>query len=210
MAAKKFAPRNACWLQLRIGIETMRSLVFILALLGLAHAQSFSPDSNLRRCQAVFKELRPAVLYGDKVAEGRFLFRLILTQKLRPVVRITLDGSFEPVPVGLEELARPFVLKPQAVRELQAQVRKRLETLRGEITLANWMAQQGEKGYRCFITYKGRVVGVLQMSSFQPPMAFQEWFDAYKEARLRWPATPPKSLFPEAEPPLNNPYPIDR
>ena len=165
-------------------------LLVIVGLWGWALAQPGNtlPDNQqaLDRCNGVFGELRPLFLYAERAGGERFFIRLVLGRDRIPLVRMTVSLEITPVPLGLEDIAvqydRPNLDRPR-IYNLIAQ---RFEAVMRDINLGNWVVNE-PRGYRCFLRYQGRQVGVLLLNRRYEPIATLRWWLAYQRAPLKYP-----------------------
>lgn len=164
---------------------------------GLAQGAVPVPENQppLDRCQSVFSELKPMFLYAERLAPERFLIRGVLGQAGLPLARVTLSGNFEPVPLGLEDLAVQVVRPALDRGRLLAQATRLFDSLGQGIALGNWYTQE-VRAYRCYLTYQGRVVGVIRLNFNLQPIPDPRLTQAYRRAPLRYPA-----LLPNGPPP---------
>lgn len=168
----------------------------LIALMGLggalAQVNSSPPDNQqvLDRCQAVFSSLRPQFMYAERVGQGGFAVRLVLGTSGALVVRLTLDADLQPVQLGLEDSAlQP--LRPVADRNrILAALQRRFDNLGQNLNLGNWFVGE-PRGYRCFITHQGRVVGVFRLNLRFEPLSDPRWFLVYSRSALRYPLEVP-------------------
>lgn len=146
----------------------------------------------LEVCQQALGQLQPLFLYAEPLDRQRLLVRLVLGVSDQPVVRLTLDEQGAPVPNGLEAMAA--VARPPGGGDPQFLLRyvERIQPLRDQLLLANWLLPD-KRGHRCFVIYKGRVVGVLRIGSAQQIVPQSAWRDGFQQSRIRWsaPRTPP-------------------
>lgn len=130
----------------------------LLALMGLAQAEGPGPrplfmgnqeaEAAFLRCREVVRDLRVQALYQG---EGRLL---VVLGRERPLLLLALEAG-HPVP-HTGPLRGRFV-------------GKRPLPFLGELALARRVAA-GEGGYRCFVLYRGRVVGVLRLGMDLEPL----------------------------------------
>lgn len=160
----------------------MRWLVGVLALLGLAWAQTLRETEALNRCQRIFSDIRPLVAYTEEVQGSGLLLRVILGRPGQWIVRLTFDGSGELVPMGLEEVAPPLI--PAQRVQLETLLRSRLLSLFQDINLASWAISE-DAGFRCVVVHKGRWVGLIRLSRNLRPLPNPEWNAVARLARLR-------------------------
>ncbi|MGK0618543.1 hypothetical protein [Meiothermus cerbereus] len=169
----------------------MRCWAVMLVVAGAAGlAQSHDP-AVLDRCQAIFQTLRPQFAYAERAAPQRFLLRVVLGSDGFPVSRITVNIDLTPVPLGLEEIAVVALERPaqDAVR-LRNQLARRFANVLQNINLGNWYVVE-PRGYRCFLTFQGRVVGVLALGRNLEPLSDPRWLTAYQRSPVRFPAVEP-------------------
>ncbi len=173
----------------------MPKLWGLLVLLGLGLAQSVlpSPNSPLDSCQAVFSELRPMFIYAERLAPERFLIRGVLGRGNLPLTRITLSGDLTPVPLGLENLAVQVVRPLLDWDRLLAQASRLFGGLGEGINLGNWYTQE-LRAYRCYLTYRGRIVGIFRLGLNLQPIPQPRLVQAYRHSPLRYPALEPSNL----------------
>jgi hypothetical protein len=165
---------------------------------GLAQEHQTTPlvaEQVLEVCQQALGELEPLFIYTQPLDQKRLLVRLVLGLASRPVVRLTLDAQGEPVTNGLETAAP--VDRPGRGADPQFLLRylDRLDSLRPQLLLANWVLPE-QRGHRCFVVYRGRVVGILRLSSHQQVISQPSWRIEFQQSRIRWPSqrfTPPGS-----------------
>lgn len=173
--------------------------LLLLGLWGWALAQGDTlPDSqsqqSLDRCQAVFSELRPQFLYAERAGVDRFFIRVVLGRGGLPLVRMTVSLELTPVPLGLEDIA----VQPRPTLDAQRFynfVSRRFEAIMRDLNLGNWITIE-PRGYRCFLLYQGRQVGVLLLNRRYEPIPTLRWFLAYQRAPFKYPAELPAPVQP--------------
>lgn len=161
---------------------------FLLVVLAGASGLAQSNDlAVLDRCQAVFQSLRPQFAYAERAAPQRFFLRVVLGSDSLPIVRITVNLDLVPVPLGLEDIAVVALERPvqDAVR-LRNRLAQRLEGVSQSLSLGNWYVA-APTGYRCFLTYQGRVVGVLLLGQNLEPISNPRWLVVYQRSAVRFP-----------------------
>ncbi|MBI5812213.1 hypothetical protein [Allomeiothermus silvanus] len=159
-------------------------------LLGLVLGSGWAQDwgaEYLSRCQEVADNLRFQFMYLERVSENRWLLRVVLGRAGFALTRLTLDALAEPVQIGLEDLAQALTRQdsppdPQLLRRFT----NRLQRLQRELNLANYVVLE-PRGYRCFLTYLGRVVGILRFTQNNFPRPEPRWREAYLRAAVRYP-----------------------
>ena len=159
---------------------------------GLAQGYPGSPPAPaaapiLEVCQQTLGRLEPLFMYTQPLDQKKLSIRLVLGIDNRPVIRLTLDAQAEPVANGLE-VAYP-VERPAQGTDPQFWLRylERLEALLPQLLLANWILPE-QRGYRCFVVYRGRIVGVLRLTNRQQVLAQPHWRMEFQQSRIRWPA----------------------
>jgi hypothetical protein len=145
----------------------------------------------LERCQALFQTLRPQFAYAERVAPQRFLLRVVLGADSLPVSRLTVNIDLIPVPLGLEDIAVVAFDRPaQDALRLRNQLARRFEGVVQTLNLGNWYVSE-PRGYRCFLTHQGRVVGVLVLGRNLEPLSDPRWPVAYQRSPVRFPVLEP-------------------
>ncbi len=162
--------------------------VWWLATLGWAQP---SDPLVLDRCQAIFQTLRPQFAYAERAAPQRFFLRVVLGSEGLPVARSDVNFDLTPVPLGLEDIAVVALERPlQDALRLRNQLARRFEGVLQNINLGNWYVAE-PRGYRCFLTFQGRVVGVLVLGRSLDPLSDPRWQAAYQRSPVRFPAVEP-------------------
>lgn len=156
----------------------------------LGWAQPSEPPV-MDRCLALFQTLRPQFAYAERVAPQRFLLRVVLGAEGLPVSRLTVNIDLAPVPLGLEDIAVVAFDRPvQDALRLRNQLARRFEGVAQTLNLGNWYVSE-PRGYRCFLTHQGRVVGVLALGRNLEPLSDPRWLAAYQRSPVRFPAVEP-------------------
>ncbi len=165
--------------------------VALVAAVGASGLAQSSEPAVLERCQAIFQTLRPQFAYAERAAPQRFFLRVVLGSDGLPVTRITVNIDLIPVPLGLEDIAVVALERPlqDAVR-LRNQLARRFEGGVQNLNLGNWYVVE-PRGYRCFLTFQGRVVGVLLLGRNLEPLSDPRWLVAFQRAPVRYPAVEP-------------------
>lgn len=159
----------------------------LLVLAGSSGLAQSNDPAVLDRCQAVFQSLRPQFAYAERAAPQRFFLRVVLGVGGLPVTRITVNIDLTPVPLGLEDIAVVALERPlQDALRLRNQLARRFEGALQNINLGNWHVVE-PRGYRCFLTFQGRVVGVLVLGRNLEPFSDPRWLAAYQRAPVRFP-----------------------
>lgn len=165
---------------------------WVFAGLGLAQPG----DRVMDRCQAVFQTLSPQFAYAERIAPQRFLLRVVLGVDGLLVARISVNVDLTPVPLGLEDTAVVAFDRPiQDALRLRNQIARRFEGVLQAINLGNWYVTE-PRGYRCFLTHQGRVVGVLVLRRNLEPLSDPRWLAAYQRSPVRFPAGEPAIRSP--------------
>lgn len=168
-------------------------LVVCLWLMGVVLGQEETPTPSypqaLAVCQAAYQQLRPLYLYAERLPGGKVVMRLVLGIRGIPLVRLSLDGQAEPIPAGLEGMASGIGTNSSTPNQVLRAYVERLDRLRNELFLANWFTPE-VRGYRCFLTYQGQVVGILRVAANNLPRPEPKWRETYLSAPLKWPAQP--------------------
>ncbi|WP_337868710.1 hypothetical protein [Meiothermus sp.] len=163
----------------------------LLVLAGASGLAQSNDPAALDRCQAVFQSLRPQFAYAERAAPQRFFLRVVLGLDGLPVTRITVNIDLTPVPLGLEDIAVVALERPlQDALRLRNQLARRFEGVLQNINLGNWYVVE-PRGYRCFLTFQGRVVGVLVLGRDLEPLSDPRWLAAYQRSPVRFPAIEP-------------------
>lgn len=161
----------------------------LAALLGLTLGWGWAQDFNaeyLSRCQEVADNLRFEFMYLERASENRWLLRVVLGRAGFALTRLTLDALAEPVQLGLEDLAQALTRQKGPDPQLIRRFTNRLPRLQRELNLANYVVLE-PRGYRCFLTYQGRVVGILRFTPNNLPRPEPRWREAYLRAAFRFP-----------------------
>jgi hypothetical protein len=176
-----------------------RFVLFALIGVGWALSQALAqltpnplPDNQqvLDRCQAVFSALRPQFMYAERVGQGGFAVRLVLGANGNSVVRLTLDSELQPIQMGLEDTALQPI-RPLADRNrILTVVQRRFANLGQNLNLGNWYVGE-PRGFRCFITHQGRVVGVIRLNLRFEPLGDPRWYNVYMRSIVRYPLEMP-------------------
>jgi hypothetical protein len=157
-------------------------------------APVFAQPSDLpvmNRCLTLFQTLRPQFAYAERMAPQRFLLRVVLGADGVPVSRLTVNIDLRPVPLGLEDIAVVAFDRPvQDALRLRNQLARRFEGVAQTLNLGNWYVSE-PRGYRCFLTHQGRVVGVLVLGPDLEPLSDPRWLAAYQRSPVRFPAAEP-------------------
>ncbi|MCX7783021.1 MAG: hypothetical protein N2318_05190 [Meiothermus sp.] len=169
-------------------LSTLGLWAWGLAALGWAQP---SDPPVMDRCQALFQSLRPQFAYAERVAPQRFLLRVVLGVDGLPVSRLTVNIDLTPVPLGLEDIAVVAFDRPvQEALRLRNQLAQRFDSVLQTLNLGNWYVSE-PRGYRCFLTHQGRVVGVLVLGRNLEPFSDPRWLAAYQRSPVRFPAVEP-------------------
>lgn len=165
----------------------MRWAVWLMVLTGALGFAQPNGQAVLDRCQAVFQTLRPQFAYVERSAPQRFFLRVVLGSDSLLIVRITVNLDLVPVPLGLEDIAVVTLERPvqDAVR-LRNRLAQRLEGVSQSLSLGNWYVV-APTGYRCFLTYQGRVVGVMLLGQNLEPISNPRWLTTYQRSPVRFP-----------------------
>lgn len=191
-------PRQMPSLESRKTVQKYPHLLFFVqiwvALWGWGWAQGNQPDNLqvLDRCQAAFGALRPQFMYAERV-KGGFLVRLVLGWNGIPATRLTLDSDLQAVQLGLEDSAVQAIRPVVDRNRILTVVQNRFDGLGRELSVGNWFVGE-PKGYRCFVTLRGRVVGVVRLNLRFEPLSDPRWYNIYSLALLRYPVNPPVVL----------------
>ncbi len=169
-------------------LPTIAIWIWGFGALGLAQP---SDPLVLDRCQAVFQTLRPQFAYAERAAPQRFYLRVVLGAEGLQLARITVNFDLVPVPLGLEDIAVVAFERPvQDALRLRNQFIRRFEGASQNINLGNWYVVE-PRGYRCFLTYQGRVVGVFRLGEDLAPVSDPRWLAAYQRSQVRFPLVEP-------------------
>lgn len=183
--------------------QIKRLLSMAVCVLGLCLAQNdfnegaqSSDPKILDRCNQVFTNLQPQLLYLERAKPDRFWIRLVLGVNGLPLSLLTLSVDLNPVPLGLEDIAlqalRPVVDRNRILKFVGG----RFPTLANGLSLGNWTVTE-PKGYRCFLTYQGRVVGVIRLTERLLPRPDPRWVNQYRRSPLRYPVEEPALQPPQ-------------
>ncbi|GIW33056.1 hypothetical protein [Meiothermus sp.] len=164
--------------------------LWVWSLGALGWAQPSDP-LVMERCMTLFQNLRPQFAYAERAAPQRFLLRVVLAADGVPVSRLTVNIDLTPVPLGLEDIAVVVVDRPvQDALRLRNQLARRFEGVTQTLNLGNWYVSE-PRGYRCFLTHQGRVVGVLVLGRNLEPLSDPRWLAAYQRSPVRFPVLEP-------------------
>jgi hypothetical protein len=164
--------------------------IWTWGLAALGWAQPSDPPV-LDRCQAISQNLRPQLAYAERAAPQRFFLRLVLGADGLPVSRITVNIDLTPVPLGLEEIAVLVLERPvQDALRLRGMLARHFDRALQNISLGNWYVVE-PRGFRCFLTFQGRVVGIIRLNPNLEPLSDPRWLQAYRRSPVRFPAVEP-------------------
>lgn len=165
-----------------------RWAVLLMVFAGVFGLAQSGDQAVLERCRLVFQGLRPQFAYAERTAPQRFLLRVVLGSDGLPIARITVNIDLIPVPLGLEDIAVVAIERPaqDAVR-LRNRLAQGLEGWPRSLSLGNWYVTN-PAGYRCFLTYQGRVVGVLMLGRGLEPIPNPRLLAAYQRSPVRFPS----------------------
>ena len=105
-----------------------------------------------------------------------------------PVARMTVNMDLTPVPLGLEDIAVVALECPiQDALWLRNQFVRRFEGVLHNLNLGNGYVVE-PRGYRCFLTFQGQVVGVLVLGRSLESLSEPRWLAAYPRSPVRFPA----------------------
>lgn len=168
-----------------------RWVAWLMVFAGASGLSQAGDQAVLERCRLVFQSLRPQFAYAERTAPQRFLLRVVLGSENLPMARITVNVDLIPVPLGLEDIAVVAIERPlQDAMRLRNRLAQGLAGLPQSLSLGNWYVAN-PAGYRCFLTYQGRVVGVLMLGQSLEPLANPRLLAAYQRAPLRFPPEMP-------------------
>lgn len=174
--------------------------IFLLVLwvwVGSSFAQNDTADTTqssdprvLAVCTRIFNTLRPQLLYIERANLDRFWIRAVMGVDGQPVAQLTLSIDLNPVPLGLEDVALQIIRPLVDRKRILNFVGPRFSSIGNGLSLGNWTVNE-PKGYRCFLTFQGRVVGVIRLNERLAPRSDARWVNLYRRSPLRFPVDEP-------------------